>query len=91
MINEAARCLAESVVEKPDYLDMAMLMGTGFPAHHGGLLAYADTAGIPGVVETLRRFAEEFGPRFAPCERLEEMAAAKTLFYEKQGGTDNDG
>ncbi|MDA0322723.1 MAG: 3-hydroxyacyl-CoA dehydrogenase NAD-binding domain-containing protein [Verrucomicrobia bacterium] len=91
MINEAARCLAESVVEKPDYLDMAMLMGTGFPAHHGGLLAYADTAGIPGVVETLRRFAEEFGPRFAPCERLEEMAAAKTLFYKKNGGTDNDG
>ncbi len=31
MVNEAARCLEEKVVENPSYLDMAMIMGIGFP------------------------------------------------------------
>lgn len=90
MINEAARCLAESVVAKADYLDMAMLMGTGFPAHHGGLLAYADTIGVPNVVQTMNRFADEFGSRFAPCELLADMASSRTPFYAERGGENDD-
>ncbi len=32
MVNEAAKCLEEGVVKNARYLDMAMIMGTGFPA-----------------------------------------------------------
>ncbi|OFW89018.1 MAG: hypothetical protein A2794_02635, partial [Alphaproteobacteria bacterium RIFCSPHIGHO2_01_FULL_40_8] len=35
MVNEAAKCLEENVVKNARYLDMAMIMGTGFPAFRG--------------------------------------------------------
>ena len=37
MLNEAARCLDETVVESAELLDLAMIMGTGFPPFRGGL------------------------------------------------------
>ena len=36
MLNEAARCLDETVVESAELLDLAMIMGTGFPPFRGG-------------------------------------------------------
>ena len=38
MINEAARCLEEKVIENRE-LDMALIMGIGFPPFRGGLAA----------------------------------------------------
>ena len=32
--------------------------------------------------EALSRLANEVGPRFAPCDRLAEMARLKKRFYE---------
>jgi 3-hydroxyacyl-CoA dehydrogenase/enoyl-CoA hydratase/3-hydroxybutyryl-CoA epimerase len=39
MVDEAARCLEENVVESPAQVDLAMLMGTGFPPFRGGCSA----------------------------------------------------
>jgi len=47
MINEAKRCLEEKIVAKASYLDMALIMGIGFPAFRGGLLRYAEQKGEP--------------------------------------------
>jgi len=38
MINEAARCLDEGIVANPAYLDMALIMGIGFPPFRGGVV-----------------------------------------------------
>ena len=38
MINEAALILDERIVASPGELDLAMIMGTGFPPFRGGLL-----------------------------------------------------
>ena len=38
MINEAARCLEEKIVESADDVDFAMVMGTGFAPFRGGPL-----------------------------------------------------
>ena len=35
MLNEAARCIEEDVVSSEEELDLAMIMGTGFPAFRG--------------------------------------------------------
>lgn len=81
MINEAARCLEENVIENPSYLDMAMIMGIGFPPFRGGLLRYADSLGVGYVVDQLKRFQEQYGERFAPSGRLLEMAKQNKGFY----------
>ena len=53
MINEAAFCLEESVVARPEKLDLAMIFGTGFPPFRGGLLRYADEVGAGSIAQRL--------------------------------------
>jgi len=81
MVNEAARCLEEGVVDNARYLDMAMVMGTGFPAFRGGLLRYADTEGLENIVARIRELEKKYGERFAPAELLVEMAESNQTFY----------
>ncbi len=81
MVNEAARCLEEGVVANPAYLDLAMVMGTGFPPFRGGLLRYADSVGIGHIVSQLEVFTKSYGIRYAPCDRLLEMARNGQKFY----------
>jgi 3-hydroxyacyl-CoA dehydrogenase/enoyl-CoA hydratase/3-hydroxybutyryl-CoA epimerase len=76
MVNEAARCLAEGVVRDAASLDLAMILGTGFPPFRGGLCRWADGQGIGSLVEALERFASTAGERHRPGEALTEVAAA---------------
>jgi 3-hydroxyacyl-CoA dehydrogenase / enoyl-CoA hydratase / 3-hydroxybutyryl-CoA epimerase len=80
LINEAARCLEERVVERADDIDLAMVFGTGFAPFRGGPLRYADSVGVQKIVQTLDRLAAG-APRFTPCERLRRMAAAGERFH----------
>jgi 3-hydroxyacyl-CoA dehydrogenase/enoyl-CoA hydratase/3-hydroxybutyryl-CoA epimerase len=80
MINEAARCLEEKVVETPADVDLGMIMGTGFPPFRGGLLRYADAYGVAKVVARLEELEKKYGMRFAPSEALKKVAQ-KGSFY----------
>ncbi|NQV03864.1 MAG: enoyl-CoA hydratase/isomerase family protein, partial [Candidatus Omnitrophica bacterium] len=51
MVNEAARCLSDRVVDRPHTIDIGMIMGTGFPPFRAGLLRYADSVGIDNIVK----------------------------------------
>ena len=81
MVNEAAMCLEEGIVDNVQYLDMAMVMGTGFPPFRGGLLRYADAVGIDSIVITLASLAKNYGIRFEPAKLLRDMAKDKKTFY----------
>jgi 3-hydroxyacyl-CoA dehydrogenase/enoyl-CoA hydratase/3-hydroxybutyryl-CoA epimerase len=81
MINEAARCLEEKVVVSAPYLDMAMIMGTGFPPFTGGLLKYADSLGIDYVMAQLKNYQSIYGPRFNPAALLTKMEEEKSTFW----------
>lgn len=81
MVNEAAKCLEENVVQNARYLDMAMIMGTGFPAFRGGVLRYADSIGIDKVVARLNEFEKKNGQRFAVSKLLARMAENGEKFY----------
>lgn len=37
---------------------------------------WADTVGLPRIVETLQEFARQYGPSFEPARLLVEMAAS---------------
>jgi 3-hydroxyacyl-CoA dehydrogenase/enoyl-CoA hydratase/3-hydroxybutyryl-CoA epimerase len=83
MVNEASRALEEGVVKNAAYLDMAMVLGTGFPPFRGGILAYADERGIKDVVAKLDELADAYGERFRPSELLVSMEKEKRRFYKE--------
>jgi 3-hydroxyacyl-CoA dehydrogenase/enoyl-CoA hydratase/3-hydroxybutyryl-CoA epimerase len=82
MINEASLILDEGVVASAEELDLAMIMGTGFPPFRGGLLRHADTLGAASVVKRLDELATTSGARFAPSSPLRTLATAGTTFYQ---------
>lgn len=80
MVNEGAMALDDRVVERAEDVDLAMVLGTGFPPFRGGLLRYADEAGIGGIVERLARRQQEGAPS-GPCGKLQRMALGNERFY----------
>jgi 3-hydroxyacyl-CoA dehydrogenase/enoyl-CoA hydratase/3-hydroxybutyryl-CoA epimerase len=83
MLNEAARCLEEGVVSGPAELDLAMILGTGFPPFRGGLCRWADAAGLRALAGRLEGLASAVGDRFRPAEALLRAAAAGG-FYPRE-------
>jgi 3-hydroxyacyl-CoA dehydrogenase/enoyl-CoA hydratase/3-hydroxybutyryl-CoA epimerase len=81
MVNEAARCLMEGIVASPADVDLALVLGTGFPPFRGGLLRHADALEIGTVVERLTVMAEEGRPRYEPAPLLVDMARQGRRFY----------
>lgn len=82
MINEAAMCLQEKVCNEPSDVDIAMILGTGFPPFRAGLLHYADSFGVDKIVVDLENFRAQFkSERFAPCNYLAALAKNKEGFY----------
>ncbi len=74
LVNEAMHALAEEVVSGSGDLDLAMVLGTGFPPFRGGLLAWADTRGAVSIRDRLAELEEKHGERFAPASMLSELA-----------------
>jgi 3-hydroxyacyl-CoA dehydrogenase/enoyl-CoA hydratase/3-hydroxybutyryl-CoA epimerase len=86
MINEAARLLEEGVATRAADVDVAMIMGTGFPPFRGGLLRFADSLHPRGTLDRIRALNDQYGARFAPAPLLEELARTNRLFYEAFAG-----
>lgn len=80
MLMEAVRALEEGVVGTPAELDMALLLGLGFPAHAGGALKYADWLGLPHLLARGDALAG-LDPACQPPQLLRKMAAAGERFY----------
>jgi 3-hydroxyacyl-CoA dehydrogenase/enoyl-CoA hydratase/3-hydroxybutyryl-CoA epimerase len=82
MVNEAAVILDEKIVGSAAELDLAMIMGTGFPPFRGGLLRYADSVGLPAIVARLDELASRLGPRFIPSAPLRRRAEGGGKFIQ---------
>jgi 3-hydroxyacyl-CoA dehydrogenase len=78
MINEAIRCLEEHVCTAAD-VELSVIAGLGFPQSKGGILHYADEAGLQTVLAELERFTKAFGERFRPSPLLKRKVAAGHL------------
>lgn len=83
MINEASMVLDERVVASAGELDLAMIMGTGFPPFRGGLLRYADKRGLTEIVRRLDELAAAVSPRLKASEPLRRLASEGGTFYQR--------
>ena len=82
MINEASLIVDEKIVRSAGELDLAMIMGTGFPPFRGGLLRYADSMGLRNVVSRLQELEKKHGVRFAANAPLRKLADSGSTFYQ---------
>ncbi|HEV2150263.1 MAG TPA: 3-hydroxyacyl-CoA dehydrogenase NAD-binding domain-containing protein, partial [Longimicrobiaceae bacterium] len=82
MVDEAARALDERVVETAAEVDLAMLLGAGFPAAHGGPLFHADQLGAAATIAALEELAAAHGERFEPAPLLRRLAVEGRGFHD---------
>ena len=81
MVDEAAHCLEEKVVRRAREVDIASVLGLGFPAFRGGILKYADSLGIPHIVDKLNEIYVQSKPQRKISNMLCEMAQNNGKFY----------
>ena len=82
MINEAARCVEEKVVDSPEDADYGMTLGTGFAPFRGGPLRFAEHFGLKKIVEEMEQLARS-EEKFSLCEILKKHARDGTRFYQE--------
>lgn len=75
LVNEAARILEDGVAQRGSDIDVIYVNGYGFPAGRGGPLFFADTVGLPRVLERIRQFHQEHGELWTPAPLLERLVA----------------
>jgi 3-hydroxyacyl-CoA dehydrogenase/enoyl-CoA hydratase/3-hydroxybutyryl-CoA epimerase len=78
---EAARCMAENVLDDPRHADVGAILGWGFPRWTGGPLSYIEQIGIRRFVDECDELAAQYGPRFAPPDELREMCRTQNTYY----------
>jgi 3-hydroxyacyl-CoA dehydrogenase/enoyl-CoA hydratase/3-hydroxybutyryl-CoA epimerase/enoyl-CoA isomerase len=80
LIIEAVRALEDGVIATPTELDMALLLGIGFPAYLGGALKYADWLGLDEVVRLADKYAH-LGPQYRATDAMRDMAQRGSRYY----------
>lgn len=83
MVNEASRILEEGDETRAGTVDLAMVVGGGFPPFRGGLLRYADNVGVGRMMERLDGLSGQLGPRLAPTGLLADLARSGHTFYAR--------
>jgi len=88
---EALRALEEGVLEDIREGDVGAILGWGFMPWSGGPFGYLDILGAARAIEICDDLAARHGERFAVPDLLRKMARSGERFYDRFGGTENDG
>ncbi len=78
---ESIRCLEEKIVDHAHELDLAMLLGLGFPSFRGGPIRYAETVGLSVLLKTAQDLEKTHGALFAPPRILVDLANKNGSFF----------
>ena len=74
MVNEGAKILEEGIAQRASDIDVVWVYGYGWPVYRGGPMFWADTVGLPTIVEGLKRQEERMKPEFSFSQLLLEKA-----------------
>ncbi|CAN6926709.1 unnamed protein product [Brassica oleracea] len=75
VVNEACRVFAEAIAVKAADLDIAGIMGMGFPPYRGGIMFWADSVGSKYIYSKLDEWSKTYGDFFKPCAFLAERGS----------------
>jgi len=82
LINVGAMVLEEGIAARAADADVVWTSGYGFPRHLGGPMFYADTLGLPHVLERIRHYYETLGHYWRPAALIERLAAEGASFEQ---------
>ncbi|MCC6953719.1 MAG: hypothetical protein IT290_06340, partial [Deltaproteobacteria bacterium] len=90
MVNEGIRCLDEGVAGYPGkeaaaQIDLATVMGMGFPPFRGGLIFYAQSLGAKATAQRMDSLVKRAGPRFEASEGIRKRAEQGKSFFDSIG------
>jgi len=74
MVNEGAKILEEGMAQRASDIDVVWVYGYGWPVYRGGPMFWADTVGLPTIVEGLKRQEERMGSDFSFSKLLLDKA-----------------
>ena len=74
MVNEGAKILEEGIAQRASDIDVVWVYGYGWPVYRGGPMYWADSEGLPKIVEGLKRQEERMKPEFSFSPLLLEKA-----------------
>ena len=80
MVLEATHLIDENIVADYRDIDVAVINGFGFPAHQGGILFWADQAGMTAINQHLEELAT-LAERLRPSAMMKQMASDGRTFY----------
>ncbi|MBN1577613.1 MAG: enoyl-CoA hydratase/isomerase family protein [Chitinispirillaceae bacterium] len=70
MVAEGFHVVEEEIARRETDIDVAMVLGAGFPDFRGGVINYARDLGLQEVVARLSALAAACGERYQPCYYL---------------------
>jgi 3-hydroxyacyl-CoA dehydrogenase len=74
LANTGAQILEEGIALRASDIDIVYIYGYGFPRYRGGPMFYADSVGLPKVLEAVQRFHAAHGEFWTPAPLLERLA-----------------
>jgi 3-hydroxyacyl-CoA dehydrogenase len=74
MVNEGAKILEEGMAQRASDIDVVWVYGYGWPVYRGGPMFWADTEGLPKIVEGLKRQEARMGDDFSFSQLLLDKA-----------------
>ncbi|MFL6863498.1 MAG: 3-hydroxyacyl-CoA dehydrogenase family protein, partial [Allosphingosinicella sp.] len=80
MVNEGASILEGGFAQRASDIDVVWVYGYGWPVYRGGPMFWADTEGLPKIVEGLRNQQARLGPDFRLSDLLVRKAEAGERF-----------
>jgi len=81
MVNEAAHCLDDGIIESPKDGDIGAIFGLGFPPFTGGPFRYMDSIGASKIINRLKQLQQVCGDRYKPASCIVEKVASNKKFY----------
>jgi 3-hydroxyacyl-CoA dehydrogenase len=76
MVNEGSKILEEGMAQRASDIDVVWVYGYGWPVYRGGPMFWADSEGLPKIVEGLRRQQGRLGEDFSLSDLLVRKAEA---------------
>src|SRR5687768_2310361 len=81
LANEGARVLEEGYATRASDIDAVYCYGFGYTRHVGGPMFYADSVGLPKILERVKQYRAQFGDYWKPAPLLEKLVAEGKNFH----------